>query len=81
MQQSLRPFDGTEPTQTTEDFLNAITANMVMRAEPEQTDSIYHEIWILTRIAIIQTALNGPEQQWYSQLPLNIKKKLARSLP
>ena len=30
MQQSLRPFDGTNPTYTTEDFLNAITANMVM---------------------------------------------------
>ena len=38
MQQSLRPFDGTEPTYTTEDFLNAITANMVMTAGPEQTD-------------------------------------------
>ena len=32
MQQSQRPFDGTDPTYTTEDFLNAITANMVMTA-------------------------------------------------
>ena len=39
MQQSLRSFDGTDPTYTTEDFLNAITANMVIRAGPEQTDS------------------------------------------
>ena len=43
MQQSLRPFDVTEPTYTIEDFLRAITANMVMTAGPEQTDSPYHE--------------------------------------
>ena len=74
MQQSLRPFDGTDPTYTTEEFLNAITANMIMRAGPEQTDSPYHEVWILNRIAMTQTALIGPAQQWYSHLPLEIKK-------
>ena len=74
MQQSLRPFDGTNPTNTTEDFLNAITANMVMTAGPEQTDSPFHENWIMKRIAMIQTALTGPAQQWYSHLPLDIKK-------
>ena len=40
MQQSLRPFDGTDPTYTTGDFLDAITANMVMKAGPEQIDLI-----------------------------------------
>ena len=30
MQQSLGSFDGTDPTYTTEDFLNTITANVVM---------------------------------------------------
>ena len=74
MQQSLRPFDGTDPTYTTENFLNAITANMVLTAGPEQTDSAFHETWILKRIAMIQTALRGPAQQWYSHLPLDIKK-------
>ena len=43
MQQSLGQFDDTDPTYTTEDFLNAITANMVMTEGPEQTDSPYHE--------------------------------------
>ena len=43
MQQSLRPFDGTDPNYTTEDFLNAITANMVKTAGPKQTDSPFHE--------------------------------------
>ena len=66
MQKSLRPFDGTDPTYTTEEFLNA--------AGPEQTDSPYHETWILKRIAMIQTALMGPAQQCFSHLPVDIKK-------
>ena len=74
MQQSLRPFDCTDPTYTTEDFLNAITANMVMTAGPEQTDSPFHEAWNLKQTAMIQTTLIGPAQQWYSHLPLHIKK-------
>ena len=75
MQQSLRPFDGTDPTYTTEDFLNPITANIKMTAGPEQTDLPLHEAWTLKRIAMIPTALRGPAQQWYSHLPLDIKKK------
>ena len=75
MQQSLRrPLDGTDPTYTTEDFLNAFTANKIRTAEPKQTDSPYHEAWILKRIAMIQTAVIGPAQQWYSQFPLDTKK-------
>ena len=74
IQQSLRLFDGTDPTYTREDFLNDITASMVMKAGPEQTDSPYPETWILKRIVMIQTALIGPAQRWYSHLPLEIKK-------
>ena len=74
IQQSLGPFDGTDPTYTTEDFLNAITANMVMTAVPEQTDSLFHEACNLKRNAMIQVAIIGPAQQWYSHLPLDIKK-------
>ena len=47
MQNSLRLFHGTDPTYTTEDFLMVITAKMVMTAQPEQTDSPYHEELIL----------------------------------
>ena len=56
-------------------FWNAMTVNMVMTAGPEQTDSAYQEAWILKQIAMIQTALIGPAQQWYSYLPLEIKNK------
>ena len=50
-QQSLRLFDGTDPTYTTEDLLNAITVKMIMTAGQELTDSPYHEAWILNQIA------------------------------
>ena len=43
MQEPLRPFDGTDPTFTTDDFLKAIAANMVMIAETEQVDCPYYE--------------------------------------
>ena len=38
MQQSLRPFRGTDPTCTTENFFNTIRANMAMTAGPEKVD-------------------------------------------
>ena len=46
---------------------------MAMTAGPEKTDSPYHESWILNQIDLIQTALIGPAQQWYSHLPLEKK--------
>ena len=79
MQQSLRPFDCTDPTYTTEDFLNAITASIVMTAGPEQTDSSYQEACLLKKIAMIEMALMGPAQQWYSHLPLELKKRSGKS--
>ena len=59
MQQELRPFDVRDPTYTTEDFLDAIAATIVMTAGPEQTNSPYHEAWILKEIAMIQTSLGA----------------------
>ena len=47
-----------------------------MTAGSERNDSSFHEALILKRIAMIQTALIGPAQQWYSHLPLDIKKNL-----
>ena len=75
MQQSLRPFDDTDPTYTTEDLLSAITTHMAIKTGPEQTDSTYHRAWILEQIAMTQIALKYPAQQWYSNLQLEITKK------
>ena len=79
MQQSLRPFDGTDPTYTTKDFLIIITANMVMTAGPGPTESPFHEAWILKQNAMIQTALIGPAQQWYSHPPLCILPRISEN--
>ena len=79
-QQSLRPFDGTDPSYKTEDFLKAITANMVMTAGPEQTDSPFHEAWILKRIAMIQTALIRPAQTMVITSSTRHEKEMARAL-
>ena len=51
---------------------------MVMTAGPVQTDSPYHEAWILKRNVMVQMALIGPAQQWYSHLPLEIKKRFVK---
>ena len=45
-----------------------------MTTGPEPTDSPFHEAWILKRIKMTQTALIGPAQQWFSHLPLDIKR-------
>ena len=74
MDQSSRPFDVTEPTYTTDGFLNAITGNLVITAGPEPVESPYHETWILKKIAGIQPALIGPPQQWYLHLRLEMRK-------
>ena len=74
MKHSLRPLEGTDPTQTTEDFLNAIATNMEMTAGPQQTNSPNKEAWILKRFVMIQRALIDPAQQWISQSPLETKK-------
>ena len=63
MQQSLRPFDGTGPRYTTEIFLNAITAYMVITAGTEQVDSTYHEAWD----AMIQTKANRQDTDGFNR--------------
>ena len=74
MQQPLQPFDGTDSTFTTENILNALLAIMVMTAGPEQVNSPRHETCILKQNAMIQTALTGPAQQWYSHLNIEFKR-------
>ena len=75
MQQHLRPFDGNEPTYTAEDFLNAITANMIITAGPEQADSPHQEAWILKRIASWQ-ALCREFQKTFDNQKSQTKAKL-----
>ena len=74
MQQTIRPFDGTDPSNTTEVFLSAITAYMIMGGQPKKIESRYQEAWMFKLIAMIQTNLISHAQHWYSHLPVRIKK-------
>ena len=66
--QQFKFFDGTDHLYTREDFLNAITGNMVMIAGTGQTDLPFDEAGIKI------TALFGPTQQRRKHLPLESKK-------
>ena len=70
-------FTGTDPEYTIEDYLNAVTANLINTPEPINTP--LHQIWIHRRSALIQTTLDGAAQKWFSVLPIEIKSDWKRS--
>ena len=61
-------FTGTDPEFSVEDFLNAVTANLILITEPVYTP--LHQNWIHRRTALIQTTLDGAAQKWFSLLPI-----------
>ena len=69
----LMVFTDTDPEYSVEDYLNAITANLILYIGPESTNSPLHQNWIQRRTALIQTTLNGAAQKWFSVLPIDIK--------
>ena len=81
MQQSLKPFDGTDPTYTIEDFLNSITTNLVMAAVPVQTDSPNHEALILKSNCHDTNGSNRTTATMVLTPSTRDKKELASTLP
>ena len=70
---------GTDP-EYVEDYLNAVTANLIVNKRPEPVNTPLHQNWIHRRTAIIQTTLEGAAIKWFAVLPIGIKsdwKKLA----
>ena len=64
---------GTEPEYSVEDYLNAVTANLILNKGPEPVNTPLHQNWIHRRTALLQTTLDGAAQKWFSVLPLDIK--------
>ena len=64
-----RPFDGTEPAYTVEEYLNSIVAAMIFSSGIEPG----HHQWKVKRAALILHTLQGPAQKWYSTLPSETK--------
>ena len=66
-------FTGTDPEFFVEDYLNAVTANLILNIGPEPINTPLRQNWIHRRTALIQTTLDGAAQKWFSVLPTDIK--------
>ena len=71
-------FTGTDPEYSVEDYLNAVTANLILNIGPEPVNTLFHQNWIHRRTALIQTTLDGTAQKLFSVLPINIKSDCKR---
>ena len=69
----LMVFLGTDPEYAVEDYLNAVTANLILNIGPEPVNMPLRQSWIHRRTALIQTTLDGAAQKWFSVLPIEIK--------
>ena len=58
----LKVFTGTDADNSVEDYLNAVTANLILSIRPEQINTPLHQNWIYRRTALIQTTLDGAAQ-------------------
>ena len=66
---TLMVFTGTDPEYSIEDYLNAVTANLILNIGPEPVNTPLHQNWIYRRTALIQNTLDGAAQKWFSVLP------------
>ena len=69
----LMVFTGTDPEYSVEDYLNAVTANLILNIGPEPINTPLHQNWIHRRTALIQTTLVGAAQKWFPVLPIERK--------
>ena len=74
----LMVFTGTDPEYSVEDYLNAVTANLILNIGPEPINTPLHQNWIHRRTALIQTTLDGEAQKLFSVLPIEIKSDWKR---
>ena len=72
----LKVFTGTDPEYSVEDYLNAVTANLILNTGLEPVNTQLQQIWIHRRTALIQTTLDGVAQKWFSVLPIENKIRL-----
>ena len=71
-------FTGTDPDYSVEDYINAVTANLILNIGPEPIKTPLHQNWIHIRTAQKQTTLDGAAQKWFSVLPIEIKSDWKR---
>ena len=74
----LMVFTGTDQEYSVGEYLNAVTANLILNLGPEPINTPLHQNWIHRRTALIQTTLDGAAQKWFSVLPIEIKSNWKR---
>ena len=75
---SLIVLTGTDPEYSVENYLNAVTANLILNIVPGPNNTPLHQNCIHRRTALIQTTLDGAAQKWFSVLPIDIKSDWKR---
>ena len=56
-------FTGTDPVHSVEDYLTAVTANLILNIGPEPSNSTLNQKWIHRRTKQFQTKLNDAAQK------------------
>ena len=74
----LRVFTGTDPEYSVEDYLNAVTAKLILNIRPEPVKALPHQNWIHRRTASIQTTLDGAAPKMVFSFTYRNKIKLAK---
>ena len=67
-------FTSTDP----KNYLNAVTAVLILNTGPEPINTPFHQNWIHRRTALIQTTLDGAALKWFSVLPKDMKSDWKR---
>ena len=75
---SLRIFTETDPELSVEDYLNTITASLILIIGPETVNTPLGRNWIHRRTALIQTTHDAAAQKWCSVLPIDTKSDWKR---
>ena len=70
---TIRPFHGTDPAYTVEEYLNSIVAAIIFSSGIEPVNKPAHHQRRVKRAALILHTLPGPAQKWYSTLPSETK--------
>ena len=60
---TIRPFDGTDPAYTVEEYLNSRVAAMIFSSGIEPVNKPGHHQWKVKRAALILDTLQGPAQK------------------
>ena len=69
----LMVLTGTDPEYSVQNYLNAVTAKLILNIGPEPVITPLHQNWIHRCTTLIQTTLDGAAQKWFSVLPIDIK--------